>query len=153
MNPKHSGPLICCDKNFVHSMEKIKDKRVLITGASGGIGRQTALQLAASGAHLFLSGRNRERLLETAQLARVPEERCFVLDLDHTIGIGKMGQTIHETGPLDILINAAGIGIIKPMEQLSVEEFSKTLSINLVAPFLLMKTRTEERSVGEECSS
>lgn len=121
-------------------MEKIKDKRVLITGASGSIGRQTALQLAASGAHLFLSGRNRERLLETAQLARVPEERCFVLDLDHTIGIGKMGETIHETGPLDILINAAGIGIIKPMEQLSVEEFSKTLSINLVAPFLLMKT-------------
>lgn len=121
-------------------MEKIKDKRILITGASGSIGRQTAIQLAASGAHLFLSGRKRERLLDTAQLARVPEERCFVLDLDDAIGIGKMGQTIHASGPLDILINAAGIGIIKPLEQLSLEDYSKTLSINLVAPFLLMKT-------------
>lgn len=121
-------------------MEKIRDKRVLVVGASGSIGRYTAQMLAGAGAHLFLTGRNKERLMHTAQVLQIPEERCFVLDLDDTVGIGKMGQSIHETGPLDILINAAGIGIIKPLEQLSLDEFSKSLQTNLVAPFLLMKT-------------
>ncbi|MEL6845646.1 MAG: SDR family oxidoreductase, partial [Bacteroidota bacterium] len=51
-----------------------------------------------------------------------------------------MAEKIHaQVGQLDVLINAAGIGIIKSVEQLSLEEFQRSLNVNLTGPFLLLK--------------
>jgi len=121
-------------------MESVKGKNVLITGSTGGIGAQAAKMLAASGANIFISGRNAEKLKEVAENLQIPAERVLVADLSDAVVVQSMANHIHSLVPaLDILVNAAGIGIIKPMDTLTLEEFQKTLNSNLVAPFNLLK--------------
>lgn len=121
-------------------MEKLTNKNILIAGATGGVGRNTAKLLSQSGARVFLAGRNADKLAELAEELSIPAERCFSIDLTDENSINEMANAIHAQVPqLDILLNAAGIGIIKPLEQLSVEEFQLSLSTNLVGSFLLVQ--------------
>jgi len=121
-------------------MESLKGKKVLITGATGGIGQQTAKLLAGSGAVVYLSGRSREKLNAIAAQLGVPEEHTYAAALNQPDEVMAMGNHfIQLAGAMDILVNAAGIGIIKPMDTLSYEEFVQTLGANLIAPFNLLK--------------
>lgn len=122
-------------------MESVKGKHVLITGATGGIGAQAAKMLAASGAIIFISGRNGVKLQAIADSLQIPSERILVGDLSDGIAVQSMASHIHAMVPaIDILVNAAGIGIIKPMDTLTAEEFQQTLNANLVGPFNLLKS-------------
>ncbi|MEM8899204.1 MAG: SDR family oxidoreductase [Bacteroidota bacterium] len=121
-------------------MESIKNKHILITGATGGIGSEAAKLLKQSGAELYLSGRDQSKLDEVAAELGVPANQRFVVDFENPTQIEAMASAIHAIVPqLDVVINAAGIGIIKPVDQLSVEEFQRTLQANLVGPFALFK--------------
>jgi NADP-dependent 3-hydroxy acid dehydrogenase YdfG len=121
-------------------MESLKGKNVLVTGATGGIGMQTAKLLAGSGAVVFLSGRNKERLGEVANTLSIPANRIFLADISNETEVAAMAQSIHAQVPaLDILVNAAGIGIIKPIDTLTADEFNRTLQSNLAGPFNLLK--------------
>lgn len=121
-------------------MESVKGKNILITGASGGIGSATARLLAGSGATLFLAGRKADKLQEVAAACNVPAERVFEVELSDENEVHVMADSIHSTIPqIDILINAAGIGIIKPLENLSTDDFIKTINTNLVGSFFLVK--------------
>jgi NAD(P)-dependent dehydrogenase (short-subunit alcohol dehydrogenase family) len=105
-------------------MESVKGKNILITGATGGIGAQAAKMLAASGANIFISGRNDLKLKEVADSLQIPAERVLVADLGDPLSVQSMANHIHGlVSALDILVNAAGIGIIKPMETLTLEDF------------------------------
>jgi len=121
-------------------MEKLNGRRVLIAGATGGIGSQTARMLAGSGAELFLTGRKADRLAALADNLGVPHDRCFVADLTDPAAVAAMAEGVsRQGGPLDILVNASGMGIIKPVEQLTPDEFNLTLQTNLTASFLLVR--------------
>ncbi len=122
-------------------MESLKGKNVLVTGATGGIGAHAAKLLSQNGAILFLSGRNQEKLNQVAADLSVPADRVFVTDMANFEDVQEMASKIHAAIPaLDILVNAAGIGIIKPMDTLTSEEFRKTLDANLTGPFHLVKS-------------
>jgi short-subunit dehydrogenase len=122
------------------SMEKLNGKRVLITGATGGIGSHVARLLAAGGAELFLTGRRSDALSELADALRIPASRVFTAELSDPDMVQSLAdRVLEQLGSIDILINAAGIGIIKPFEQLTTEDFKKTLDSNLVSTFLLVK--------------
>jgi len=121
-------------------MQLLKDKQVLIVGATGSIGSRIAQLLAGSGAKLFLTGRNTEKLQAVAASCKVSPERCFTLDDTQPDSINELKESYFQQFPaIDILINAAGIGIIKPMDTLDETDFLNTLNANLVMPFLLMK--------------
>ena len=121
-------------------MESLKGKSVLITGATGGIGAATARLLVAGGAMVFLTGRNEERLKALQTELKLSADRVFAADLSMATEVETLRQRFHAVFPtIDILVNAAGIGIIKPMDTLTPEEFMATIQTNLVAPFLLMK--------------
>ncbi|MFZ9718951.1 MAG: SDR family oxidoreductase [Chitinophagaceae bacterium] len=121
-------------------MESVKGKNVLLTGATGGIGRATAKLLAGSGANLFITGRDREKLQQLAAELGLPEQNMLAADLTQAQEIaGLQKQYFSVFSTIDILVNASGIGIIKSLEQLSEDDFLKTIHINLYAPFLLMK--------------
>jgi short-subunit dehydrogenase len=121
-------------------MESVKGKAVLITGATGGIGAQAAKMLASSGANIFISGRNAEKLKGIGDSLQLPAERVLVADLADPGTVQSMANHVHGLVPaIDILVNAAGVGIIKPMDTLTPEEFQRTLNSNLVAPFNLLK--------------
>lgn len=121
-------------------MESVKGKHVLIVGATGTIGHQAAKLLAGSGAFIYASGRNKEKLLAISEELKIPANRSFVCDLSNAADIELMAAKIHEQIPaLDILLITSGIGILNPIETLTVEAFQQTLQINLVGPFILLK--------------
>lgn len=121
-------------------METVKGKHILIAGATGTIGSETAKLLAASGAQLYLAGRNAENLLSVAQACQVSSSHTFVADFANEKDVAIMAEKIHAMTPqIDILVNAAGVGIIKPLEQLSVQDFRQSLESNLIGAFNLVR--------------
>lgn len=121
-------------------MESVKGKNILLVGATGSIGSRAAKLLVGSGANLFLAGRNPEKLATVADQISVPTERTFSLDISKPEEVLALKEKYFSVfSSIDILINAAGIGIIKNMEQLSEVEFLRTLNYNLYGPFLLVK--------------
>lgn len=121
-------------------MESIKGKNILVTGATGSIGATTVKLLAAGGANVFITGRNETKLNEIAAANGIPSGRIFQAELSDEKAVHHMAFSIHSVIPqLDILINAAGIGIIKPLENLTNEDLLNTLNSNLISAFLLVK--------------
>src|SRR5438552_12064909 len=114
----------------------------LVTGASSGLGRATALALAQAGADLVLLARS------TADLQSVVNEItprgsrvvAFPADVAHEDDIVyAVTQAIETFGHIDILVNAAGIDVPGPIVQLATSDWDYVLDVNLRAPFLLAK--------------
>lgn len=121
-------------------METLKGKNVLLVGATGGIGSKTAKLLAAGGANVFLTGRNETKLQQVANDCGVSASRTFVLDISQPAEVAALKEKyFQQLTAIDILVNAAGIGIIKTMDTLDETDFLRSLNYNLYAPFLLIK--------------
>jgi short-subunit dehydrogenase len=121
-------------------MEGLRGKNILLVGATGGIGSKAAKFLAGSGANLFLAGRNPEKLNEVAANCAVAADRIFALDISLPHEINALKEKYFSRFPgIDILINAAGVGIIKTMDTLDETDFMRSLHYNLYGPFLLVK--------------
>lgn len=121
-------------------MEGLKGKNILLIGATGGIGAKTVKLLTTSGANLFLAGRNEAKLKDVAQLNGIAAERTFVLDISKPESVTSLKEKYFEQfSSIDILVNAAGVGIIKTMDTLSETDFMQTINDNLYGPFLLVK--------------
>jgi short-subunit dehydrogenase len=120
-------------------------KRILITGASRGIGRAIAEQLAEPDVTLLLHGRDTVALADTC---RAVQSRCAgVVKLIHDLATEKgVSNLISEVGgdPLNVLVNNAGIAVVKPFREITPDEWKQTLGVNVTAPFLLM-----QRFVGQ----
>ena len=121
-------------------MEMIANRKVLVVGATGGIGQETVKLLSGSQAKLFITGRNMEQLEALAAEHQIPMDQVFQLDVTQESQVQEVAAKIHnKVEKIDILINTAGIGVIKPIEQLSGEEFSHTIDVNLKGAFYLIK--------------
>jgi short-subunit dehydrogenase len=113
-------------------------ERYLITGASRGIGRAIAEKLAAPDRELLLHGRDQEALVEvyTNVEAAGAKPSIHLCDLTRPKEIEKMVQKIGND-PLHALINNAGIAVVKPLGDITLEEWQATVDINITATFLL----------------
>jgi NAD(P)-dependent dehydrogenase (short-subunit alcohol dehydrogenase family) len=113
-------------------------KRYLITGASRGIGRAIAEKLAADDVTLLLHGRDTVALAETRKTVG---PRCAkVIPLIHDLATPEgVSDLVSEVGDnrLDLLVNNAGIAIVKPFTEITQIEWEQTLGVNVTAPFLL----------------
>lgn len=128
-------PVVLCIK-----MENIKGKNILVAGATGGIGSNTVRLLTGSGANIFIAGRNEIKLGKIGKLNNIPAERIFRAELSNENDVQRIADVVHSFVPqLDILINAAGIGIIRPIENLSKDDLLHTINSNLIGAFLLVK--------------
>jgi len=132
-------------------MEIIKDKNVLIVGATGGIGKATALLLKQSGANLFLCSTNSDKLSALALELQIPSQQTFLLDITDANAVKNVAENIHQQIPaIDILINAAGIGIIKPIENLTEQDFMQIVQVNLAGAFYLVKNFIEPMKIAKK---
>lgn len=133
-------------------MESLRDKHVLIAGATGGIGSNTAKLLKQSGAILYLAARDQQRLDILANELDIPRSRTFVFDVKSHEDVNAIATQIHQKiSAIDILINATGLGIIKPLESLTYDDFTESLNVNLVGAFNLLKAflpYMKERKTG-----
>lgn len=121
-------------------MESVKGKNILIIGATGGIGSKTARLLSSSGANLFIAARNKEKLTALATDINLSPGKLFALDISKPEEVKLLKEKFFSQYPsIDVLVNAAGIGIIKSTDELTELEFLQTLNYNLYGPFLLVK--------------
>ena len=112
-------------------------KLALVTGASRGIGAATAEALAAAGAHVILVARTASALEEVEERIHAAGGTATIAPLDLTDGesIGKLAVAIAERWPkLEVLVlNAAMLGSLTPVQDIDPKEYSRLLSLNLLA--------------------
>jgi NAD(P)-dependent dehydrogenase (short-subunit alcohol dehydrogenase family) len=114
----------------------------LVTGASRGIGAATAEALAKAGAHVILTARNSQGLEEVEERIHADGGSATIAPMDLTQGesIGKLAAAVAERwGKLDVLVlNAAMLGALTPVQDIDAKEFARLVSLNLLAPQALI---------------
>ena len=120
-------------------MIDLKGKKVLVTGASGGIGKAIALELSLSGADLCLTGRNKSEL-ENLQKTIGGNCQIIISDLSNSEGINNLADQAQEImGQIDILVNNAGITKDNLVMRMSEDDWNEVININLNSIFKLTK--------------
>lgn len=119
-------------------MMDIKGKIAIVTGASKGMGNSIAKKLAEDGANLILVARTEETLKDLVKNLGEGNHKYYVCDLsDFEQVVGLTEKIAKDFEKIDVLINGAGIGVYKPIEEVSFDEWKKSFSIGLDAPFFL----------------
>ncbi|MCY4192854.1 MAG: SDR family oxidoreductase [bacterium] len=116
-------------------MTELADKVVIVTGAARGIGRAAAVEFAAAGATVAGADRNVEALNEVGELSLRLGGDVGDTDDAHQI----IDDTLAAFGRLDVLVNNAGVWVLKPTADLTPEEWDDQLSTNLRSFFLLIR--------------
>ena len=120
-------------------MIDLKGKKVLVTGASGGIGKAIALELSLNGANLCLTGRNKSEL-ENLQKTIGGNCQIIISDLSNSEGINNLADQAQEImGQIDILVNNAGITKDNLFMRMSEDDWNEVININLNSIFKLTK--------------
>ena len=112
--------------------------RAIITGASSGIGKATALAFAKAGIHVALVSRSQEKLEAIASAAREVgvEAKAYPLDLAKIEQVkAKIAAIAADFAPIDILVNNAGIGYTNPLSETPLADWQKVLDLNLTSVF------------------
>jgi NAD(P)-dependent dehydrogenase (short-subunit alcohol dehydrogenase family) len=121
---------------------KLQGKVALVTGGLRGIGRAIAVAMAEAGADLLIAGLSMDTAVETEQEIRALGRRCAIVPADvsdeHAVK-QLIATALHTYARLDILVNNAGLAPFKPIESLTVAEFSRVLDVNLKGPWLCAK--------------
>ncbi|MCA9929642.1 MAG: SDR family NAD(P)-dependent oxidoreductase [Anaerolineales bacterium] len=115
-------------------MGKVAGKVVIVTGASAGIGRATAVLLAQAGANLMVTARREERLNGlAAELAELPGTvRVLAGDIgNEAFAQMLIAKTVHAFGQLDVLINNAGVGHKSKLADMPAEQIRRIFDTNL----------------------
>ena len=116
----------------------VKDKVVLVTGASAGIGLAAARLLAKNGAKLALNARSKDKLEQLSK--EMPGSAAFPADMSDERAVREMIDKIQtKFGRMDILINNAGRGMHCPLESIDMREYRKLWDLNVVGPLVAMQ--------------
>jgi 3-oxoacyl-[acyl-carrier protein] reductase len=120
----------------------LRDRACIVTGASRGVGRATAMALAREGAVVLLVGRSEESLSEVAQACALAGGRAETLALDVTApdaGERMTRACLERLGRIDALVNNAGTSAVRPLEELTDEDWQAQWELHVMAPMRLMR--------------
>ncbi len=119
-------------------MDSLKNKKVLIVGATGGIGAHLVKLIYNSGAQVWIAGRQFAKLNLIAESNQLAASQILEVDLSNSDSVQNFVKKI-ENESFDIYINAAGIGIIKPLNQLQVSDMQLSYQVNVLSTFEIVK--------------
>ncbi|PYS91017.1 MAG: oxidoreductase [Acidobacteria bacterium] len=130
----------------------LENKRALVTGGSRGIGAAIVKRLAREGAHVALTYISKpDQANETAQAAEALGVRALAIQADSADAqavAAAVERTVAEFGGIDILVNNAGIGVFAPVADYRLEDFDRTLAVNLRAVFVATQTAVKYMQTG-----
>ena len=113
---------------------QLRDKNVVITGASSGIGRATALEMARRGAHVVLAARRADRLERVAAECRALGVRAVTIPTDVTLA-ADCRHLIDTAGDVDVLVNNAGFAILGPVAEANPDDVREMIETNYLGAF------------------
>ena len=129
-------------------------KRILVTGASSGIGRACAIMAADLGAKVVLNGRRLSALEETrGQMKDSGGHLCVPADLSLTDSVDRIVASMVVNGKLDGLVHAAGLELAAPIKMTDIGEARKLYEINSLAFLALVKACAGRRTVNDGFSA
>lgn len=115
-------------------VQRIAGSTYVVTGASSGIGRGTALKLGALGANVVLAARRTDMLEEIARNIESTGGRALVVttDVSEPLEMEKLAQaTVSHFGKIDVWINNAGVGVIGRFEEIPLQDHARVIDVNL----------------------
>ena len=122
----------------------LEGKNILITGASSGIGRATAIECSKLGANVIITARNEERLKQTLDELTGGGHQMILCDLENEKSILEL---VGEVPELDGIVNNAGFTILRPIRFIDSSDFKNLLNVNTVAPIMLLKHLLKKKKV------
>lgn len=118
------------------SMYGLEGKRILVTGASQGIGHAVALSCAEAGAQLVLTGRDPSRLQASLDMLAGEGHQAFPADLTDMTALR---QLVADCGPIDGVVHSAGIRGLSPMKMVGDAFLREVMETNYIAPMVLTR--------------
>lgn len=127
----------------------LKNKTILVTGASSGIGKAIAIECSKMGANVIITARNEDRLNETFSLMNIGNHKLILADLNSE---DELNDLIENLTQLDGLVQCAGITIPKPFRFYSKENIKSVMSVNFEAPIFLTQTLIKKKKINKQAS-
>ena len=127
----------------------LSGKTILITGASSGIGKATAIECSKMGAIVVLTGRNEARLKQTLSELEGKGHMAIVADLSSEEGVNAL---VDKCPQIDGLVNNAGVTFMVPTSFISREKLMQVLDVNTIAPILLTQMLLKTKKLGKGSS-
>lgn len=127
----------------------LEGKTILVTGASSGIGRAIAIECSKSGATVYLTARNKERLEETMSSMETGEHRIITADLTNQQEIANLAETVEK---LDGIVLNSGINDKSIIKKLDNEFISMMMDTNFSGPAMLMQALLKNKRINKAAS-
>ena len=127
----------------------LEGKTILVTGASSGIGRVTAIECSKMGAAIIVTARNEERLKETLNTLEGQGHSMILCDL--TIK-EELDNLVNECPELDGLVCNAGINKLVPIRMLKETDVNNIFSVNTFSPIFLLQKLTKKKKIKDDSS-
>ena len=127
----------------------LKGKTVLVTGASSGIGRATAIECSKMGALVVVTARNEDRLKETLDALEGKGHKMILCDLTNE---NELNNLVEECPELEGLVCNAGINKLAPIRMLKEADMSSIFAVNTFSPIILLQKLTKKKKIKDDAS-
>lgn len=135
--------------NPTYNPFSLKEKTILVTGASSGIGRATAIECSKLGAIVIITGRNSERLQQTYDSLYGLGHLQIIADLNN---LEDLTSLVNQVPILDGVVNNAGIAKTQPISFIKEEDLQKIFATNTFTPILLVKQLLRKKKINKNAS-
>jgi 3-oxoacyl-[acyl-carrier protein] reductase len=130
----------------------LETKRALVTGGSRGIGAAIVRRLAREGAHVALTYVSKpDQASETVKAVQALGVQAIAIQADSADAkavVAAVDHTVRALGGIDILVNNAGIGVVAPIDDYRLEDFDRTIAVNLRAVFVATQAAVKHMTPG-----
>lgn len=127
----------------------LKGKTILVTGASSGLGRSTAIECSKMGATVIVNARNETRLDETLSMMEGPGHKKIVADISTDEGISTI---VNNCSILNGIVHSAGLSSICPVKFINRERINQIVGLNTLAPILITSALIKNKKIQKDSS-
>lgn len=124
-------------------------KTILVTGASSGIGQETAIQCSKLGAKVIITARNEERLQETLSMLEGEGHSIVLAELTNQVAVEMLVEQIEE---IQGLVLCAGMGMTSPFPFSTKDKFQNVFDVNFFAPIELLRLLVKKKKLQKDSS-